>query len=267
MSGNGARHIVSLSGGKDSAALAIYMKDRLPDVEYVFCDTGKELPETYAYINKIEAYLGKPIVRLNPEYSFDHWLKVFGGFLPSATARWCTRYLKLKPFEHHCGDDQVYSYIGIRAEENRIGYISHNPNIVPKYPFKEDGITKSGILNILRESGLGLPEYYRWRSRSGCYFCFFQRRLEWIQLKRNYPALFEEAKDYEKIAKADRSFTWIQNMPLEELERREVEILEEQEKTTVRHKKRTGRRPLSEVFGATEDEDDPFDPSCIICYL
>jgi 3'-phosphoadenosine 5'-phosphosulfate sulfotransferase (PAPS reductase)/FAD synthetase len=77
-----ARHVLSLSGGKDSTALALYMRDKVPDMEYIFCDTGKELPETYEYINKIEALLGKPIVRLNSEYSFDHWLQIYSGFLP-----------------------------------------------------------------------------------------------------------------------------------------------------------------------------------------
>ena len=38
------RHILGLSGGKDSSALAIYLRDRVPQMEYVFCDTGKELP-------------------------------------------------------------------------------------------------------------------------------------------------------------------------------------------------------------------------------
>ena len=77
------RHILSLSGGKDSAALAIHMRDRLDDMEYVFLDTGKELPETYEYLNKLEAYLGKPVVRLNPEYNFDHWLKTYSISIPS----------------------------------------------------------------------------------------------------------------------------------------------------------------------------------------
>ena len=42
------RHIVSLSGGKDSTALAIYMRHKYPQlpVEYIFCDIGCELPET-----------------------------------------------------------------------------------------------------------------------------------------------------------------------------------------------------------------------------
>ena len=61
------RHVVGLSGGKDSAALAIYLRDRLPDLDYVFSDTDKELPETYDYLANIEAYLGKKIIRLQAD--------------------------------------------------------------------------------------------------------------------------------------------------------------------------------------------------------
>ena len=39
------RHVLGISGGKDSAALAIYLNNNYPDlnIEYYFCDTGKEL--------------------------------------------------------------------------------------------------------------------------------------------------------------------------------------------------------------------------------
>ena len=58
------RHIVSISGGKDSAALAVHMKDKYPEipVEYVFCDTGCELPETYEFIERLEALLGVSVI-------------------------------------------------------------------------------------------------------------------------------------------------------------------------------------------------------------
>jgi len=59
------RHICGISGGKDSSALAVYMRDRVPEMEYFFCDTGAELPETYEYLDKLETGLGKPIARLN----------------------------------------------------------------------------------------------------------------------------------------------------------------------------------------------------------
>ena len=93
------RHILSLSGGKDSAALAIYLRDRVPEMEYIFHDAGKELPETLDYIGRLEAVLGKPVVRTSSVDTFDHWLTVYGGMLPSNHRRWCTRRLKLEPFE------------------------------------------------------------------------------------------------------------------------------------------------------------------------
>ncbi|MDP9349688.1 MAG: phosphoadenosine phosphosulfate reductase family protein, partial [Gemmatimonadota bacterium] len=214
-----ARHILSLSGGKDSSALAIYMRDRVPDMEYVFCDTGKELPETYAYLDAVEAYLGKAIVRLNADRDFDHWHSVFGGFLPSAQMRWCTKLLKLKPFEAYVGDEVAYSYIAIRADEDRTGYISHKPNLRPVFPFKEDGIKRDDVFRILRNSGLGMPPYYEWgRSRSGCFFCFFQQKVEWVRLLQRHPALFEEAKKYEKLNTEEGTpFTWTQGETLEAL--------------------------------------------------
>ena len=175
------RHILSLSGGKDSTALAVYMKDRVSDMEYVFCDTSQELQETYDYLEKVEAYLGKPIIRLKqtPD-AFDDLLKMRRGFLLSPQMRWCTELLKIRPFERYIGDEPAINYIGIRADENRKGSLTGKPNLQPKYPFVEDGIGKDEVARILEKSGLGFPEYYKWRSRSGCYFCFFQQRIEWV---------------------------------------------------------------------------------------
>ncbi len=261
------RHILSLSGGKDSTALAVYMRDRLPEMEYVFCDTGKELPETYEYLNKVEAYLGKPIARLNSEYSFDHWLQVFSSFLPSPQMRWCTKNLKLKPFERYVGDDFAYSYIGIRADEDRVGYISHKPNLIPVYPFREAGIAKADVYRILEESGLGLPAYYEWRTRSGCYFCFFQRRAEWVGLKKRHPELFELARSYEKVNPATgERYTWVQGESLAELSAREPEILRKYRETLRRQKAAAPNRPLIELFEETLDEESD-DQGCMICHL
>ena len=160
------RHVLGLSGGKDSSALAIYMRERVPEMEYVFCDTGKELPETYEFLTRMEAYLGKKVERLSSDRDFDHWLKVKGNYLPSSRIRWCTRELKLKPFEDYIGSEPVINYVGIRADENREGYISTKPNITSVFPFRDDGIDKAGVIRILEESGVGVPTYYRWRTRS-----------------------------------------------------------------------------------------------------
>lgn len=322
------RHVLGISGGKDSASLAIYLHQRHPEleVEYYFCDTGKELPETYELINKLEVYLGKKVTKLEAAAKshkdpFDHHLDNFGGFLPSSTARWCTKKLKLDPFEKFVGDDPVVSYVGIRGDEDRDGYISKKSNIQSIFPFRkniwsedvvkkvlanenigkvtkfyksiadevkwsrikdvikepislkfnqrqklnnlldlgikefnkvvfkylndttyplasekdfilldnEDNLIREDIFRILEESGVGVPAYYNKReftvdgkkghyarSRSGCYFCFFQQKIEWVWLFENHLEEFLLAEHYEQN-NGGVKFTWNQSETLREL--------------------------------------------------
>jgi len=239
---NNIRHIVPVSGGKDSAALAIYLKQTYPEIdpEYVFSDTDCELPETYDFLERLEALLGKEIIRINAlDYmniekkpgrkAFDIFLnEYYGGFLPSPQARWCTGVLKIKPFEKYVGNSTAFSYIGIRNDEDREGYVQKKPpkisqkqNIIPVYPFKDDGLTLYDIKRVLEGSGIGFPDYYKWRSRSGCYFCFYQQIGEWQGLKENHPEYFEKAKEYEKTT-GSKKFTWVQGRALDELEKLEI---------------------------------------------
>lgn len=269
-----ARHILSLSGGKDSAALAIYMRDRVPNMEYIFSDTLKELPETYEYLERIENYLGTKVVRLNASLGFDHWYEMYGGMIPSNHRRWCTRALKLKPFEQHCGEDRVINYVGLRADEDRSGYISHKANIEPVYPFRDDGLVLRDIEEILRTSGVGMPPYTKWgRTRSGCYFCFYQQKIEWVRLKETYPDLYDKAKVYERpYDKTGNFFTWSNGESLAELEvpERMEQIKREH---VIRIERKVARREnvtLAEVFAEADraealEEDD--DQGCIVCSL
>lgn len=265
------RHICLISGGKDSTALALYMRDHYPelDMEYVFCDTQKELPETYEFLTRIEAYLGKNIVRLcadENDRGFDHHLKIYGGFLPSPSMRWCTKNLKIKPLERYIGDEPAKMYIGLRADEHREGYVSTRDNIEPVFPFKDDGIEKPDVVRILEDSGVGLPDYYKWRTRSGCYFCFFQRKSEWVGLLEEHPDLFEKAKEYEK---PDEGFTWVQEESLTELEdpERIAEIRERQRERKARLRSKQKPSNLAQAFGY-EDLDDPDEGiGCMICHI
>ncbi|CAJ5404576.1 phosphoadenosine phosphosulfate reductase [Burkholderia pseudomallei] len=273
-SGKRVRHILSLSGGKDSAALAIHLRDRIPEMEYIFSDTGKELPETYEYLRRISDYLGKEVTHLNADVGFDHWYEMYGGMIPSNHRRWCTRALKLKPFEQYCGEDDVVNYVGLRADEDRSGYISHKPNIKAVYPFREEGLVLRDIEEILRNSGVGMPPYTRWgRTRSGCYFCFYQQKIEWVRLKETHPDLFELAKGYEKpYEKTGNFFTWSQGESLAELEQpqRMEEIRREHVIRIERKAQRRENVTLMEVFAqadAAEIPDDDDDQGCLVCQL
>lgn len=264
------RHICLLSGGKDSTALAIYMRDNYPDLpmEYLFCDTHKELPETYEYLARVEAYLGQPITRLisdKGERGFDHWLDMKRGYLPSPQVRWCTQSLKLEPFERYISDDPVSLYVGIRADENRSGYISTKSNIVSVFPFKDNGITKADVFQILENSGVGVADYYKWRSRSGCYFCFFQQKVEWVGLLENHPDYFQKAIEYEK---PEIGYTWAEGESLEDIRepKRQKEIRDSAEKRRQQSLARRRPKNLAEVFtGELEEYED--NQSCLICHL
>lgn len=265
------RHILSLSGGKDSAALAVYLRDRVPEMEYCFHDTDKELDETYDYISRLEAILGKPIVRTSATDNFDHWLAVYGGILPSNHRRWCTKMLKLKPFEKYVGDDQVINYVGLRADENRTGYISTKPNIKAVYPFREDGLVRADIIRILEDSGLGMPPYLEWgRSRSGCYFCFYQQKIEWVRLKEKHPGLFDRAKQYELDSAARGvEFTWCSRESLSELERPERMEAIKANKIAADERMRKKRKnvSLAETLGGLVADEPGERDGCLICSL
>src|SRR5206468_9255580 len=156
--------------------------------------------------NIVEKY--KVVDREDESNPFEDLLKQYKGYLPAPNARWCTRTMKLVPLEAWVGKDYCISYIGIRADENREGYNSRskNNNITPKFLYQSDGLVLQDIYNILEESGVGLPEYYKWRTRSGCYFCFYQRRVEWAIMYILYPEWFEAAKKYETEHEDGRTY-------------------------------------------------------------
>jgi 3'-phosphoadenosine 5'-phosphosulfate sulfotransferase (PAPS reductase)/FAD synthetase len=366
---NKVRHLLGISGGKDSAALAIYMKQNYPnlDIEYYTSDTGKELDETYQLIDNLEIFLGKKIIRLtgadnSTELPFDHFIKMYNGYLPSSNSRWCTKKLKLDPFEKFVGSDPVISYVGIRGDEDREGYISKKSNIQSIFPFRrniwsedvinkflsntsikiatdlysqiplngksaraseitntklsatynqqqklnqlldlgvkefnsavfgflkttnypladeqifplinnEDVLVRSDIFRILQDSGVGVPEYYKEiefevngkksayaRSRSGCFFCFYQQKIEWVWLYEQHPELFAKAMVYEKDG-----YTWIQDEPLSELIKpdRIIRIKEEYIKRTERASK-TQSPYLLDILADAEGE------GCASCFI
>ena len=261
------RHILSLSGGKDSSALAVFMKGKVPEMEYVFCDTGDELQETYEYLDKLEFFLGKKITRINADRPFKHYLALYNGVLPDARTRWCTRMLKIKPYEQFIGNDRVISYVGIRADEPyRTGYIATSERVRAVYPFVENNIRKDDVFKILEDSGVGVPSYYQWRSRSGCFFCFFQQRIEWVGLLERHPDLFKRAMAYEKSDPlTGERFTWVEGESLAELARPEriAEIKAQYAKRVASQKKSQANLGLKDVF---VEEDTGVAP-CMMCQL
>lgn len=375
------KHVIGISGGKDSAALAIYLHERHPELDpiYYFCDTGKELDETYQLIENIEIYLGKKVTHLISEDAsqagenpFDYYYKAYRGYLPSSVARWCTKQMKLDPFEKFVGTDPVVSYVGIRGDEDREGYISKKNNIQSIFPFRrniwsedvvrkilangnreqlksiyadlssgaqldklvsiinselvleernpnqnrrafldklnllldqdtiqfnhvvfnwlksteyplakesdfpllnnEDNLDRAAIFQLLEDSGVGVPEYYKKleyevdgqvgeyaRSRSGCFFCFYQQKIEWIWLYEQHPDLFKQAQHYEKV---DEGFTWNQHESLEDLTKpSRIESIKREHLNRMNRHKSKDSEFLLDILDDTEGE------SCVSCFV
>ncbi|MDE0314485.1 MAG: phosphoadenosine phosphosulfate reductase, partial [Candidatus Poribacteria bacterium] len=116
----------------------------------------------------------------------------------------------------------------------------------------------------------GMPPYTEWgRTHSGCFFCFYQQKIEWVRLKQKYPELYEEAKTYEKPNKINGNvFYWNQDESLEELEQPEriAEIIANWKKTQDRLKTKRKNRPLVSVLAGYESEDEE-DQGCLMCFL
>jgi 3'-phosphoadenosine 5'-phosphosulfate sulfotransferase (PAPS reductase)/FAD synthetase len=363
------RHVLGISGGKDSAALAMYMKTHHPeiDVEYYFSDTGKELNETYELIEELESVLGKTIIRLESNKShknpFDHYLDIYNGFLPSSMARWCTQKLKLEPFERWIGEDMAISYVGIRDDEDREGYVSTKPNIQSIFPFRkhiwslevlnkvlhntnrerlmdlyrrygseelmncyyeiivvpqsskylfsqklkdllhlsistfnhvvfeflksenfpvsylneyslldnEDSVDINKVYQLFKDNGVKVPGYYDEiefeingkigvynRSRSGCYFCFYQRKIEWIWLYERHPDLFAKAQEYEK-----EGYSWMDNETLAEIIQPDRIAQIKLDYIATLQKKLNGKNKTNKLVDILADEDE----LCANCFI
>jgi len=282
-------HVLGLSGGKDSAALALYMRRYHPelDIQYFFTDTGKELDEVQGFLTQLESILGKSINRLEDdryrrhgnesETPFDWWLKQNRYFLPSPQQRWCTVKLKLDPFRRWVepfikAGHKVIQYVAIRADEDhREGLQIGDPRLLTRLPFREDGIDKAGVIEILESAGIGLPKYYEWRSRSGCSFCFFQQKIEWVRLLERHPNKFWEAADYEKLAVDHESpFTWTQGESLIELSQPE-RVAQIKRDYELRRAKAISCRSINPLHDGYEDNDEIYDEdegsgACLVCH-
>lgn len=296
------RHIIGISGGKDSAALAIYLTRKRndwryfrdlaegvgcsdaareiarqrcsPRIECFFTDTGKELPEVYEYLDTLEKYLDQPIERLSPfsrredanTAPFDHFLWAdHGGLLPSRRQRWCTLKMKIRPMNAFVGTDQALNYVGIRADEMARSKLSSLRNVTPVYPFVIDGLVRHDIIALLEQT-TGVPSYYAWRSRSGCYFCFFQRKKEWLGLRKHHPDLFQQAMKYEADTydpNTGRTYTWMDKMSLRELDEEAKDSMHETDDVIASDRRSWQEELLSENL----ENDSPYDHACAICTL
>ena len=198
-------YILPVSGGSDSTALAILLHEIAPHIRFrmVFTDTGAEEKETLEMLDRLEAYLGKPIERIGDKSLFD-LISDFGGFLPSPRDRFCTRELKLVPFQawlSQFSGQKKWVFVGVRSDEDdRIAFTL--PEAETEMPFVDMGITRDWVYRKLA-STIGISRSYQTRSRSGCTVCPYQRTSEIVGLLQRSAEDFERGAQCEKLNACD----------------------------------------------------------------
>ncbi|MDA8663433.1 hypothetical protein N9L66_00535 [Porticoccaceae bacterium] len=203
------QHVVGVSGGVDSSAVALVLKALHPTQHFIFVhsDTGVETLGTSEALANLELALEEKIFRIKGKKGLFDVIKDFGSFLPSARARYCTRISKILPFQAFMADrfspsDRIVSYVGIRADESHRKAATHSDGTTNFFPLQSLQMGKREVMRLL-DITIGIPSFYRDRSRSGCSVCCFARRSELIGQWRSDPKAVADAAMLEKISEED----------------------------------------------------------------
>jgi len=186
-------HIVALSGGKDSTALALRLAEVEPrNYEYVITPTGDELPEMIEHWKTLGALLGKPLKIITSGHSLQGLIRKQNA-LPNWRQRWCTRILKIEPYKQYLSTiAPAISYVGLRADEpDREGIYGDIEDIAFRYPLREWGWGIKEVWTFLNERGVTIPR------RTDCARCYGQRIGEWWNLWKDQPDIYIEAEGQE----------------------------------------------------------------------
>lgn len=190
---NSPKHVVGLSGGKDSTALALRLVETEPrDYEFICNETGDELPEMQEHWHRLETVLGKPLKRIRHERDLNAEIE-FQNMLPSVFARWCTRILKIEPTLQYmrAAPEGSVLYVGLRAdEESRPGI--YGDEITVDFPFRRWKWGLDNVVDYLNDKGVCVPV------RTDCAKCPYQRLGEWRDLHQQHPAIYMQAIALEK---------------------------------------------------------------------
>lgn len=195
------KHVVALSGGKDSTALALRLAEVEPrDYIYAITPTGNEPAEMIAHWKKLSDILGKQLTVITGGKSLQGLIKE-QKMLPRHSARWCTRILKLEPYYKWLGNNTpCVSYVGLRAdEEGRAGMqFPGSDKIEMRFPMKEWGWTIDDVKEYLKEKNIAIPE------RTDCSLCFWQKIGEWYLLWKDNIDAYMEGERLEEIVSEHR---------------------------------------------------------------
>ena len=210
------KHIVTLSGGKDSTAMLLRMLElKMPIDEIHHFDVGNwDYPQVQRHINKLEKVIGIPIKRIKPERPFDYYFTEYirtrgekkgvkGYGFPGIRYRWCTR-IKSYTLDHAVPKHGILKYIGIDRKEMKRSKSKILEKQYVKFPLIDWGWGGIKALRYCYSRGFYWEGLYNYFSRTGCWCCPFQSITELRTLRRYFPDLWQRLKEMQKLS--DRTF-------------------------------------------------------------
>lgn len=206
----------SISGGKDSTALGLFLKEL--DIEFtpIFIDTGWEHEATYQYIDDVlKPLFGEFLIIRNDKY-FKQDQDWRGGMeqlikknkmFPSGVVKFCTRELKIVPIQNFYSSLRArlkvkpVNIVGIRAEESK------KRSLMLELEEQDEATVWRPLLNYSEADVIELhkkysvtpnPLYLKGASRVGCYPCIYARKHEIRHLSFADPKRINHLDDLEK---------------------------------------------------------------------
>ena len=180
--------------------MVVRLKELYPEIkfEYVITPTGDELPEMIDHWKMVAELLDTPLTVVSSGESLQG-LITRQKALPNHLMRWCTRILKIEPFNAYLlRNIPAIAYVGLRAdEEARVGNTIYGSvdGIEQRFPLREWGWGISEVWQYLDDRGIIIPE------RTDCGRCFFQRLPEWWNLWQYHPDVYTDAEQNEALTK------------------------------------------------------------------
>lgn len=210
----GRRVVASVSGGKDSAAMSLHLRELGIEHDRVFMDTGWEHAKTYDYLRGALTRVLGPITEIRGDLLMPDLIRKKGMF-PSRVRRFCTEELKVKPMQRYIAalDDEVVNAVGIRRAE------SEARSQMAEWEWSNGfdcetwrplvAWTEDEVIAIHRRHGLAPnPLYLEGATRVGCWPCLFARKAEIRRLADTDPervALIRQLEGEVDAAAAERA--------------------------------------------------------------
>lgn len=217
--------ICSVSGGKDSTAMALHLKELEIPFRPMFIDIGWENSITIKYVQEeLPGILGQPIHWLYPEVELDDdqaalaerfeakighrsamvRLCIKKAMFPSRQRRWCTKELKVYPVRDFLQslDEEPINAVGIRNQESkaRSTMTEWEANTTYDCDVWRPIIkwSEQDVIDIHTRHGvMPNPGYLQGAERVGCWPCIYSRKSEIRHIDKTDPGRIELLEELE----------------------------------------------------------------------